>query len=454
MTGASYARTGTALEQLSLPLPPGGEKPRISPKRPSTERGGLADLFPYYAGFSFDFAISELSRLRDESSQSLVLDPWNGSGTTTRAAQMLGISAIGVDLNPAANTVARLRCHTMQTVPELDESPAAHPATADVEAEDPLRYWFTTKSIRRIRQWTALAESIAENCQSSASIIYVALFRLVREHSKSFQGSNPTWVRRAKSDDELTSLDDIDTDIRAEISTLKARLRDDMDNRLKEARIVTASSKLLPVPDNSVSAVLTSPPYLTRIDYAIAYARELAVLGVDVWNGTLRHELMGTTLTRAKRASTPNLCTASTQLLEAIYQHESKASRNYYTNQATQYLEDLSGGFDEITRVSKPGAHLTLVVQDSYYKDVHVQLARICAGEAGQRGWEVQTVSPFEVKRSLVDLNRNAQAYIKGAVAESVLRLRLSDSGSCEDRPEAAASQEGAAGALDQVEKV
>ena len=55
-----------AVSQLSLPLYDYDDfaiaKPP-SPKRPLAEATGLADLFPYYAGFSFDWACSKVSEL-------------------------------------------------------------------------------------------------------------------------------------------------------------------------------------------------------------------------------------------------------------------------------------------------------------------------------------------------------------------------------------------------------
>ncbi|HEY4069187.1 MAG TPA: DNA methyltransferase, partial [Burkholderiaceae bacterium] len=54
-------------------------------------------LFPYYAGYSKRFAVNFLRSL-ELAPSSVVFDPWNGSGTTTRAASELGLHAVGCDL--------------------------------------------------------------------------------------------------------------------------------------------------------------------------------------------------------------------------------------------------------------------------------------------------------------------------------------------------------------------
>ena len=94
--------------------------------------------------------------------------------------------------------------------------------------------------------------------------------------------------------------------------------------------------------NNSVGVILTSPPYLTRIDYAVAYARELAVLGIDVLGSReLRSSLMGTTLIRPVRADGPAFGPLATDLLRRVSSHPSKASKGYYLKQVRQYLDDL-----------------------------------------------------------------------------------------------------------------
>ncbi|MFE8954245.1 hypothetical protein [Streptomyces althioticus] len=196
--------------------------------------------------------------------------------------------------------------------------------------------------------------------------------------------------------------------------------------RKKSTLLLTASAMNMPLQENSVDAVLTSPPYLTRIDYAVAYARELAILGIDIdGDRSLRRALMGTTLTRPVQvADCEHLSDVSRDLLEKVANHGSKASSGYYLKQARQYLCDLADGLEEITRVSRAGAHMMLVVQDSYYKDISVPLAEICIAESERRGWELVGREAFPVKRTLTAVNTPARAYKKGEVAETVVKFR------------------------------
>ncbi|MBC1345222.1 site-specific DNA-methyltransferase, partial [Listeria welshimeri] len=56
-------------------------------------------LYKYYAGFSDQFVLDTLSY--SDLHEMTVLDPWNGSGTTSRIASQLGARKIvGLDINP------------------------------------------------------------------------------------------------------------------------------------------------------------------------------------------------------------------------------------------------------------------------------------------------------------------------------------------------------------------
>lgn len=254
----------------------------------------------------------------------------------------------------------------------------------------------------------------------------VSLFRAVRGLTQTFEGSNPTWVKVAVSEPDKVDLasDALDEHVVREQDALLKRLASNLGGG-GVVRLLTASSTELPLTTESIDVILTSPPYLTRIDYAVAYSRELAVLGVDVPNGReLRSGFMGTTLIRVIQDDAA-LGEVATNLIRRVSCHPSKASGGYYLKQVRQYLRDLCISLDEITRVARRDAWLCLVVRDSFYKDEHVPLADICIEEAALRGWVFESRSGFPVSRSLTSLNSSARKYTKSRVDESVVTFRL-----------------------------
>ncbi|GAB2894315.1 hypothetical protein GCM10022245_32040 [Streptomyces mayteni] len=394
----------------------------LTPKRPSEERAGLADVFPYYAGFAYDWARA-LLRSQGISDTAVVLDPWNGSGTTTLAAQHEGYRAVGIDRNPVANIVARLRVDAHQTEP-TPVAASAVPMGGLTAPGDPLCAWFTPQSVGRIRDW---AEHLSRLPSNHSGLPYIAMFRAIRSLTSSFEGSNPTWVKRAKSSDDLVDISaaDFDALLLEQQEFVGSRIVTSSETATFSVQIATALSSALPLSNGSVDVVLTSPPYLTRIDYAVAYTRELAVLGHDIAKDrTLREALMGTTLIRQHADSHLRIGETARALIDDVTSHSSKASAGYYRKQVLQYLSDLTAGLDEVTRVTADKAIFHLVVQDSYYKDIPVRLADICVEECAMRGWSLVNRDPYVVKRTLTSVNTAARNYKKSDVAETVISLR------------------------------
>ena len=126
-----------------------------SPKRSRKAKSTWEDCFPYYAGFTDTFvrAIIESSSI---SPNSLILDPWNGSGTTTYAASQLGYSSLGYDLNPVMVLIARARALSPTEADSLE--PQARSLCRNLQrlserafSHDPLFIWFDSETVKHLR---------------------------------------------------------------------------------------------------------------------------------------------------------------------------------------------------------------------------------------------------------------------------------------------------------------
>lgn len=250
---------GGPSEVLQLPLPVSSdflEKPRVlSPKKPPIDTAGLADIFPYYAGFAFDWARKQLNELSAGDPRKVVLDPWNGSGTTTLAAQCDGHPSFGVDRNPVANLVAQLRCQVgAQGQRPFSPQGSVEPLGG---AKDALSNWFAAATVKQIREWTS---SLHGQPLEARVVGLVSLFRVVRMVTKKFEGTNPTWVKRARTYDELIEIThaDLDSLIAAEQEYLIERLKSSPFGS-GTTTLLTASSDRLPIGTGSIDVILTSP---------------------------------------------------------------------------------------------------------------------------------------------------------------------------------------------------
>ena len=386
-------------------------------------------------------------------SPSLIVDPWNGAGTTTQVAQELGLAARGYDLNPVMVVIAKARLLGSQVVPShevLSRHILRKAATyrAPVLEPDPLAAWFTpgaTEVLRAIER--ALQDLLIDDkgyrtiadrgghasISSLAAFYYLALFRTVRGLLIAFQSSNPTWLKiPAKAANRIRpSRDTIATVFAKHVSEMAASLPAGSvpatnDVGRIQVEIDVADSRSLPIASETADAIIASPPYCTRIDYAVATRAELAVLGYTAeMSRQLREQMIGTsTISGEPPMASPLWGRSCNTFLEAVRQHTSKASASYYWKNNIQYFASLYQSLGEIARVARPGSPCFLVAQDSYYKDVHNDLPTYLTEIAGSVGFLLRRRYDYPVKQTLAGLHRFRRNYRSSATAtESVLWL-------------------------------
>jgi hypothetical protein len=426
-----------------------------SPKQNGGGIIGRAGWFPYYAGYSAAFVRAVLDQCKTGTT-AIVLDPWNGAGTTTQVANDLGYCTVGFDLNPAMVLVAKARLLDQRQIPKLREAlPAIVRAarryrTKTYIQDDPLGLWLSPESVREVRHIErAIREVYATNgvgecCDIAemttyASFAYLVLFRMLRNSLSGFKASNPVWLKTAKSESELVSLGgkEMSNEFRRCFLALLDAYDHDYfqsseasDERQNTVRIEVADSVQVPLESHVADIVVSSPPYCTRIDYAVATSVELAVLGLDPRGSLkkLRDRMIGTSTIRAvspeKDDRWGNTCNA---LLRNISEHCSKASKSYYLKNHIQYFDDVYRSLTEIGRCLRSGGHCVLVVQDSYYKDVHNDLPQIIAEMADSLGWKLRCRKNFPVTRTMAGRNRKSRQYRpSNGATESVLWFRTS----------------------------
>ena len=411
-----------------LATPPSLPANVSSPKLPRNTTG-----YRYYAGYSRSFVYDVLSHWPKHA---VVLDPWNGSGTTTTVAAESGLACVGVDLNPAMVVVARAALLSEEDIlvihrraSELRElrSPAVR-----LNSDDPLLEWLDKSSVARIRALQTaligsprLAASEIADLGSVDAFWLTVLFDTVRRATEEWRTSNPTWVksRRHAQPAKLFWRQTVGEAYQAAISVAPIAATSPGTSRV----VLGTSTDLVGYGINP-DLVLGSPPYCTRIDYAVATRVELSVLGFSVSEQLeLRRALIGTT-TVPPVLTTPacEIGVMAQRTLDAIANHPSKASRSYYWKWLAQYFSGYATSLAQLAQVTSRTGTIGLVVQDSYYKELHLALAQITAEILATLGWQLYRSYVFHPRRSFAQINPRAVAYRNNAAPqEQALFFRL-----------------------------
>ena len=192
------------------------------------------------------------------------------------------------------------------------------------------------------------------------------------------------------------------------------------------AQVFCGTSTALATHGFTPDFILGSPPYCTRLDYGIATRVELSVLGLSAGEqSTLRRSLLGTTTVPASPPSGSHLGTGAVQLLDNIKGHHSKASATYYWKWLAQYLCGYAASLAQLAHIAAEPGTITLVVQESFYKDIHIDLATLTEEALEFEGWYLCRSYAFASRRSLAQINPRAEAYRTGYTPkESVLFFR------------------------------
>jgi hypothetical protein len=376
--------------------------------------------YQYYAGFAANF-VGDLLSVLDVTDKDLVLDPWNGSGTTTLVSSQVGVRSVGIDLNPVMAVISKGRLQPESERPlavaEAEKLLTPAPQQSYVRRSDPLLNWFTPGSVSRVRELIARITRRPNNDALDVGAISVpechlltAVFVTMRQLAKPFLGSNPTWIRSAKTTDDL---------IRVTWRALGTTFLATVSNMAMppvagktEPRLVIADSAAATLGE-SASVVVTSPPYCTRIDYAVATRLELSLLGMTSTDqDLLRRQMLGTTTVPRQSTSGTDLLSATAQaVLRQVETHQSHASRTYYVKWLAQFLSHYEKSMNAVTQMATSGARAALVVQDSYYKEIRIDLAQITEEICHQLGWESSARRDFYVPKTMARVNTPSRAY-------------------------------------------
>jgi len=245
---------------------------------------GPHSIHPYPAKFIPQIPRT-LIELFHPGDRSAVLDPFCGSGTTLVEAMQAGIDSIGIDVNPIATLVSKVKTTPISTPlgPVAREITAA--ARRDVAAGR-----VTIPPIPRVDHWflrpvqEALATTVAEINQVKdadvADALRVALSSII------VRVSNQDSDTRYAAIEKKVTREDVWAGFEraaASVSSALDGLGDDLFRRRPSVRIITKDLMTVEPEEvgSDVGLVATSPPYPNAYEYWLYHKYRMYWLGMD-----------------------------------------------------------------------------------------------------------------------------------------------------------------------------
>ena len=341
----------------------------------------VRSIHPFPARMAPDLALVPLAAL---SAGSTVLDPMMGSGTVVRHALDAGHQAFGYDLDPLAvlmskvwttqvndDDIGRLLAIVLDAVASDGEAPILD-WQQDVETRSFVEFWFYENQRSDLAQIAFALDALGKTNllveqEAALDALRVAFSRIIITKEQGASLARDTSHSRPHRVATASDYKVIPNIVRSVAQVRKRLLADPPIGR---AQLRQGDARALCMPDASVDAVITSPPYLNAIDYMRGHRMSLVWLGhsIPALRG-IRSSSIG-----AERSADAHDRATDVAAVMLAMRGENRLGRRL-EGVIERYALDLLGMTSEIRRVLKPGCRATFVVGNSCIKGAFINNA-------------------------------------------------------------------------------
>jgi SAM-dependent methyltransferase len=352
----------------------------------------LRSIHPFPARMAPELVWDELP---DHSARLRVLDPMAGSGTTLVTAKLRGHEAIGYDRDPLAVLIARSWFGNVE--PKETQAKAtevlsrararagemalsdAYPRASDEETKAFVRYWFDRTN--RI-QLTALSDSISGlRDPALRDLMWCALSRLIITKKTGVSLAMDVSHSRPHRRYDKAPINAFDHFERSVNQVINAAPFSNAKTRGPRTSVSLADARKLPLGDESVDVVITSPPYLNAIDYLRGHKFSLVWMGHSIADlRALRSTNVGTeTMGREQIGDA-----ATERVVREMCPVEGLASR--HVGMLRQYVRDMRTVLSETRRVLRTSGKAVFVIGNCNLRDTFVENSKCIESLARELG--------------------------------------------------------------------
>lgn len=325
-----------------------------------------------------------------------ILDPMSGSGTTLTAARIRGHNSIGYDTDPLAVLISKVwgsNINEKQVIVKatqiFDEarllykkikSKDAYPINADDETQAFAKFWFDLKNRKQLK---ALSVAI-NNLDNSKikSVLWCALSRMIITKKAGVSLGMDISHSRPHKVYEKAPFSPFDKFLSSVMYVTKnAPFKNNKDN-LTQFKVRLGDARKLPIKNNCIDFVITSPPYLNAIDYMRGHKLSLIWLGYNI--------------NQLRSIRSKNIGSERNRLKDTIYPFVPRMGIEKLSDRMKavvfQYIYDMSMVLKESYRVLKRNGKAVFVVGNSTIGGVFVKNSEIVNFLGKQNGFTTLSI--------------------------------------------------------------
>ena len=325
-----------------------------------------------------------------------IVDPFGGCGTTIVESKVMGRPSIAVDINPVAVLITKAKITPIDPV-EIEKEfiilkNKLETYNEKTKVKSPeherINYWFKPEEKRKLA--FILAEIVKIKDQNVQDFFFCAFSNILKNCSIWLQKSNkPTRDFEKKPSDPIkTFFKQIKMMLRGNTQLFELLSK---KGYLKiPSKVVCTDARTIPTKDNSISLIVTSPPYVTSYEYADLH--QLTALWLEYTKdlSDFRKRFIGTSY-HSKKDLILNSSIAE-NIRKELLRIDKKTSEEVST-----YFSEMNQVFVEMQRILKKGGKTCIVVGNTSLKSVKILNAEVFVEQLQNLGLKVLDIIKREI---------------------------------------------------------
>ena len=336
----------------------------------------------------------------------VVADVFAGCGTTLVEAKIHGRFSVGVDINPVATLITKVKIKAIlpstleREFDTLQERISRNEFTNGFDFNERINFWFKEEEKYKL---AFLLENIKSIKNKDVQNFFYCTFSNILKNCS-------IWMQ--KSIKPTRDFDKTPQDPYSEFNKqAKKMIRGNTEyyKILKDSNLQPLASKIFcrdalntKIKDGSVDCIVTSPPYMTSYEYADIHQLTAFWLEKTTSLKDFRKIFIGSSYKKEKEII------LTSDLACEIYKDLKAQNENKAESIAT-YFSDMQKTFDEMHRVLKRRGRTCIVIGNTKLKGVNILNAQVFIQQLQRSNFKIAAVSKREIPSKNLPSTRNKE---------------------------------------------
>lgn len=342
---------------------------------------------------------------------SMILDPFNGSGTTSLEAVINGFASYGVEIDEVAKLISKVKCYSFNST-EIDNIKKTYLFikntynTSNIYRPDikNIEHWFPEDAIDDLGKLISTINKIEdERIRNYFKVIFVSI------------------IKPCSYCDNASPKPYVSTKIKKEPKNVFEEFSSNFDRYIKETSELSTLSQLGSFTilkgdalsfqfDGEFDLAFTSPPYINAFDYVRTMRLENLWLGFHDESSLLKSKAnyVGTEKINQKQLKIDSDIFTLSQILFDNYINIQKMDKKR-ADVVAKYFSDMFANLKTIKKHLKIGSIYGIVVGDNEICKEVVKTSEILTDLATSIGFELDCYYSYLIKNPYIRIPRNGK---------------------------------------------